>query len=81
MDKPQIETTNPLIQILQGDDELKDNQWKELVDYLSGKIGSEQLDKISTEVTEELGENIEKVSRIDRRGKLLKKLKEIAEFV
>lgn len=81
MDKPKIENSNELIKILKSDEELKDGQWKELGDFLSGIIGSEQLDKICTAVTEELGEDIEKVSRTDRRGKLLAKLEEVAEFV
>lgn len=81
MDKPQIDMSNPLMQILKGDEELKDGQWKELATYLSDNIGSDKLNEACSSVTEELGDEIGKTSRIDRRGRLLQKIGEIAELV
>lgn len=81
MDKPKIDMSNPLMQVLKGDEELKDGQWKELGEFLSDAIGAENLDQICTSVTEELGEQLDSVSRSDRRSKLLEKLGEVAELV
>ncbi len=81
MDKPKIDMNDPLIQCLKSEDELEDGKWKELSEFLTKAIGSENLDKICSDITEDLGEDIEKSSRSDRRGKLLSKLAEIADLV
>lgn len=77
--KPKIDLNNPLIKLLQTEDEFQDNQLKELSDYLSEALGSDKLDQITSEVTEELGENMESATRLEKRTKLLDEIKKIAD--